>query len=67
MKWEIGCVMFILWAVIVAFIFVFEPLVMIWCLNQLFDLGIGSEFKDWLAVFLLQSVLFGGVRVNWRK
>ena len=64
MNWEMGCVMFIMWCVIVAFVFVFEPLILIWCLNQLFNLGIMSSFKDWVAVWFLQGILFGSTYFN---
>ena len=47
-------------ALIIA-ILVFAPLVTIWSMNTLFNLGIGYTFKTWLATVWIQMVTFGGV------
>jgi len=67
MNFTVGCFTAILIVVVVALIFIFEPLIIIWCLNQLFYLPIIVNFNTWFSVLFLQCALFGGIRVNWRR
>lgn len=46
--------------ILVAIIFIFIPLMMIWSLNTLFLLGIAYNFWTWLGSLFLLIVFIGG-------
>ena len=52
--------------VIVAGVFL-APLVTIWALNTLFNLGIAFTVTNWLAICWLQTVTFGGLNYRISK
>lgn len=61
-----GCaaVIFIAGAVII--VIIFEPLIAIWCLNQLFNLGINNGLKEWASFLFLQGVFVGSIKLSTR-
>lgn len=54
----------ILLILLVGLVLVLMPVVTIWSLNTLFDLGIAYGVAQWLAVAWLSMLCFGGVRLR---
>lgn len=57
----------ILLVLLVALVLVLMPVVTIWSLNTVFDLGIAYGVAEWLAVAWLSIMCFGGVRLRMDK
>lgn len=49
---------------LLALVVIFAPLLTIWSLNTLFNLGIGYTFFTWAATVWLQMATLGGVAAS---
>lgn len=54
----------ILIPIILITLIVLGPLATIWALNTLFTLSIGYTLETWLAVFILQSLIYEIVKIS---
>lgn len=52
----------VLLGLLMVFVVVTFPLLLIWCLNTLFGLGIAYTFWTWLAAFALKVLCFSKVQ-----